>query len=278
MADRGIAAIVSGTYPLPGQRSAASSSAGPSKEEQRRRLKLRAAPGGWQAIKGGPSTDSSAVRKSLPVGAGPVGKRGVPLPQGDAARSGRPSRNGDVGRAVKCARLDRPACDTFLVSRREIAVAVAVAIITAAATLGGVLLTGCQEKRADERALDRQHERELRTATRLMQDEITTVDVHLNLLLQRQIGDLRHARFASHEFLPNQVWNQYKAVIAASGDVSDAQWDKLSDFYSNIRGLKRQLLVQNPRRPLPPGFLENMPTLEREAKQLIGQLKRLTPD
>jgi hypothetical protein len=169
-------------------------------------------------------------------------------------------------------------------ARREIWIAVVAALITAGATLGGVGLTGCQQTRTDEKALARAQERELRTATRLVQDELLTIEAQLEGFIKGTLPLKEILQKTSEKLLPDTTWVTWKPAIAASEEVPEASWDRLSDFYANVEGVRRILLVHDvrkgdTRKGYPPGFVEGLPFLQQENRLLVNEvLQPLIPN
>ena len=128
------------------------------------------------------------------------------------------------------------------------------------------ILATQQGKRED--AKSRQQVRlELRTACRLVEDEIDTLGLQLSELLDR--GRSLGTPFAQMpHYLPVEEWEKGKGVLA--GHVDDPTWESLAALYFSTKSLRSKLAGEPPGTPFGEKHLEML----RECVAGSNELKR----
>jgi hypothetical protein len=95
-------------------------------------------------------------------------------------------------------------------------------------------------------------------AKRLVGEELQTIWMHLDGLIDRGTTPMPLSDERRAAFMPTRAWDTFKETLAQKGVISNDDWVQLSTALHAVTSLRVMILDEPPRTPLPPELREHV--------------------
>jgi hypothetical protein len=140
-------------------------------------------------------------------------------------------------------------------------------VTTGIFTLVGVIVGGLLTGAVDLYIERRKRQALIFMAKRLVGDDLSTIVIHLDGLIERGTAPLSDEQRRA-KFMPTSAWETHRETLAQKGAVSDDDWQELSSILHAVGSLRFMILELPPASPVPAHLMSGV----REQRQLVADL------